>query len=124
MPDKVFIDTNILIYSFLDNDQKRHEAAVQLLSSLLEKEVLSSTQVMSEVYSALSKNRIQYDVIANFLSDLEENMNIAPVNFGTVKKVPFPEEEIFLFLFGQPDFHLWKTAALLSALKTCSMDRS
>ncbi|CAK8712602.1 MAG: hypothetical protein CDV28_1094 [Candidatus Electronema aureum] len=43
MPDKVFIDTNILIYSFLDNDQKRHEAAVQLLSSLLEKEVFIST---------------------------------------------------------------------------------
>jgi predicted nucleic acid-binding protein len=119
MPDKVFIDTNILIYSFLDNDEKRHEAAVQLLSSLLEKEVFISTQVMSEVYSALSKNRIQHEVIAKFLSELEENMNIASVNLGTVKKC--------LFLKKKYSYSYWDSLILASALEhgcavVCSED--
>lgn len=119
MPDKVFIDTNILIYSFLDNDQKRHEAAVQLLSSLLEKEVFISTQVMSEVYSALSKNRIQHEAIASFLSELEENMNIAPVSLGTVKRC--------LLLKKKYSYSYWDSLILASALENgcavvCSED--
>jgi predicted nucleic acid-binding protein len=32
MIERVFIDTNILVYAFLENDTVRHDASVKLLS--------------------------------------------------------------------------------------------
>ncbi len=109
MPDKFFIDTNILIYSFLENDQKRHDAAVQFLAGLLTKEVVISTQVMSEVYSALSKNRIRHELIASFLVELEENMNVCPVILDTVKRCLLVKEKY--------SYSYWDSLILASALE-------
>ena len=45
----VFIDTNILIYSFDRLDEVKHQIAVDLLTELVEKnEIIVSTQVINE----------------------------------------------------------------------------
>ncbi|CAK8712607.1 MAG: PIN domain-containing protein [Candidatus Electronema aureum] len=74
---------------------------------------------MSEVYSALSKNKIQHETIASFLSDLEENMNIASVSLGTVKRC--------LLLKKKYSYSYWDSLILASALENgcavvCSED--
>ena len=54
MRERVFIDTNILVYAFLENDTVRHDAVVKLMSDIIGSEVFVSIQVMSEIYAALS----------------------------------------------------------------------
>lgn len=86
MTDRAFIYTNILVYAFLENDQVRHDAAVSLLSATIGKEVFISTQVMSEVYSALTKNGIGHEAISQYLFELEGNMNVCSVAPETVRR--------------------------------------
>ena len=57
--DRVFIDTNILVYSFLKQDDDKHNLALKLLSNYRNKVVVISTQVVSEIYSTLTKNQEQ-----------------------------------------------------------------
>jgi predicted nucleic acid-binding protein len=86
MTEKIFIDTNILVYAFLGNDIVRHDLAVKLMSEIIGAEIFVSIQVMSEIYAALSKNGVGHEEIAEYLSELEERMNIQPIYFDTVKK--------------------------------------
>ena len=86
MNDRIFIDTNILVYAFLENDKEKHDLAVTLLSQTINKEVFVSTQVFSEIYSALSKNNIEHDDIEQYLIELEERMNLALIDFQTIKQ--------------------------------------
>lgn len=56
MKDKVFIDTNIFVYSFLDTDDSDHHCkhlkAVDFLKQFgKDSQVIISTQVLSEYYS-------------------------------------------------------------------------
>ena len=77
--------TNILVYGFLENDIERHNVAVRLLFGIIDREVFISTQVISELYSALIKNRVEHDKITKYIGELEENMNICAVALNTVK---------------------------------------
>nr|VFJ68933.1 MAG: PIN domain-containing protein [Candidatus Kentron sp. FM]VFJ69500.1 MAG: PIN domain-containing protein [Candidatus Kentron sp. FM]VFK17723.1 MAG: PIN domain-containing protein [Candidatus Kentron sp. FM] len=83
MIDRVFIDTNVLVYAFLENDKARHDAAVRLLCGMMGKEAFISTQVMSEIYSALTKNGVGHELITRYLSELEEDINIRSVTPDT-----------------------------------------
>jgi predicted nucleic acid-binding protein len=63
MKDKVFIDTNIFAYAFLDTDDSiqhaKHLKAVDFLKRFgTNNPGTISTQVLSEYYSALLKNKI------------------------------------------------------------------
>jgi len=84
--DRVFIDTNILVYSFLRQDHDKHNLALKLLSNCRNKVVVISTQVVSEVYSALTKNKICHESICQYIFELEEELNIVPVSFDVVQK--------------------------------------
>jgi predicted nucleic acid-binding protein len=55
MTERVFIDTNILVYAFLENDTVRHDSAVKLMSDIIGAEVFISIQVMSEICRPLKK---------------------------------------------------------------------
>jgi len=106
MTERAFIDTNILVYAFLDNDQLRHDAAVELLSAAIGQEIFISTQVMSEVYSALTKNGIEHEAISKYLFELEENMNVCSIAPETVRKC--------LFLM----YSYWDSLILASSLES------
>jgi len=109
MTDRVFIDTNILVYSFLENDKLRHDTAVKLLSEMIGTEAFISTQVMSEIYSALSKNGIGHEAIAEYIFELEEDMNVCSVSFDTVRNG--------LFLKKNYLYSYWDSLILASSLE-------
>lgn len=109
MTDKFFVDTNILVYAFLKNDMERHQVAAQLFSGMLDKEIFISTQVMSELYSALVKNRVEHDRITKYMVELEESMNICAVALDTVKKC--------LYLKKRYLYSYWDSLILASALE-------
>ena len=55
MNDKVFIDTNILIYSIDDADIKKQKKAQDIISELSENGGIISTQVLQEFYNIATK---------------------------------------------------------------------
>lgn len=106
----VFLDTNVLVYAFLDNEPKKHEQAVGLLSSLLRQNVFVSIQVLSEIYSALSKNAVEHDAIERYLFELDEQVNIAVIDFGTISRC--------LTLKKRYGFSYWDCLILAAALES------
>ena len=88
MIDKIFIDTNIFVYAFLDNNKsqeehKKHLEAKKLLQGFDSGcEIIISTQVCNEYYSALLKNKILDTEIQESLKEL---MNIIEVS--TISKL-------------------------------------
>ncbi len=110
MTERVFIDTNILVYAFLENDMVRHDSAVKLMSDIIGLEVFVSIQVMSEIYAALSKNGVGHEEIAEYIYELEEKMNIQPICFDTVKKC--------LSLKKKYSYSYWDSLILASSLES------
>ncbi len=76
MTDKIFIDTNILIYSLDKHDPQKMEKARTILEEVREKHIgVMSTQVMQEFYVAAAKKMdgdpIVIKGILNQLSNFE-----------------------------------------------------
>ena len=88
MPDtNIFIDTNILVYIYLDNEREKHNTAVSLLKSkLVGKNVFVSIQVINEFYVTMEKYKTPHKQIVNKLSDIAKSMNVTPLNFTTVER--------------------------------------
>jgi predicted nucleic acid-binding protein len=110
MTERVFIDTNILVYAFLENDTIRHDASVKLMTDSIGSEIFVSIQVMSELYAALSKNGVGHEEITKYLCELEETMNIQPICFDTVKKC--------LSLKKKYSYSYWDSLILASSLES------
>jgi predicted nucleic acid-binding protein len=76
MPDRIFLDTNILLYAKIDDGSDKHTKCHNLLAVVLVgSEIVLSTQVLNEYYvNALKKNitpaEIQ-DTVNQFISDFE-----------------------------------------------------
>jgi predicted nucleic acid-binding protein len=80
MRDRVFIDTNVLIYSIGDNAEKKIKARKAILSN---GEPVISSQVISEFINAcLIKNLLKLDKVISlankFMDALEFSLGILP----------------------------------------------
>lgn len=84
MPDRIFVDTNILIY-FISNDKKKKLLARDIIFS--SEDAYVSSQVISEFASVcFSKNLLGPDEISSLTSHLIEALSFAPVDKTTIKK--------------------------------------
>jgi predicted nucleic acid-binding protein len=54
--ERVFVDTNVLVYAFDDSERKKQLIAERLLENEA-REICVSTQVLQELYVALTKGR-------------------------------------------------------------------
>lgn len=86
MKDRVFIDTNIIVYGIIEKDIEKHNKVKKLFENLKNKEVFISIQIINEVYSALTKNKIEHERIERYIDELNELFNVEIINFETVKK--------------------------------------
>jgi predicted nucleic acid-binding protein len=89
MKDKVFIDTNIFVYAFLDTDDSsqhaKHLKAVEFLKQFdANSQVIISTQVLSEDYSALLKNKINDEDIQESAKQLVNSIEVVSVSKNIV----------------------------------------
>lgn len=89
MQDKIFIDSNIFIYAILEgssNNEKRTQT-INLLDELAEKSVITSTQVLGEIFNTLSrKYKVDKTELVKKLEILSETVSIKGINQDTVKK--------------------------------------
>lgn len=109
MKDRCFLDTNVLVYAFIENDESKRKRAVQLLESIGYSDVFVSTQILSEFYSALYKNRVDPEKIKTFVFDIAERSNIAIIDFETIK--------LCFSLKDRYRFSYWDSLVLATAME-------
>ncbi len=84
MPDKVFVDTNVLIYFISAEEGKKIKAKEVIFSS---QEVYISSQVISEFISVcFSKEFLGLEEIITLVNDLIEALRFSCVEESTIKK--------------------------------------
>ena len=115
MRDRVFIDTNVFVYAYLENhkkqeDYEKHLKAKELLRSFtINDTVFISTQVCNEYYSALSKNKIKNENIQTSLHHLMKMVNVASISKITVLQS--------FDIKNRYSFSYWDSLILSSALE-------
>lgn len=84
MKDKVFLDSNIILYSYSATETDKNRVANDLIFSL--NELLVSTQVINEVTNILYKKfRLDSTSIENVILEIDNNFEI--VNFSLTTQI-------------------------------------
>jgi predicted nucleic acid-binding protein len=87
MKDNVFIDTNIWVYANIDDDKKKHASARNLLDEKLQgKHVIVSAQILSEFYSAMTKNKILHDVVSKDIFEIVQTVRVIPIGLTDIER--------------------------------------
>jgi predicted nucleic acid-binding protein len=98
MPDRIFLDTNILLYAKIDDGSDRHSECHRLLTTtLVDSEIVVSTQVLNEYsVNAYKKNIPPTEIqstILQFISDFEVvslTKELIPETFDILNRYKFP----------------------------------
>ena len=88
MRDKVFLDSNILIYSLIEDRENKHIKTFELIKELEKsnKEIVLSVQVIGETYNVWHKKYAKSPgEIVNKLEQIIENVTVVPITLETVK---------------------------------------
>lgn len=113
MRDRIFLDSNILVYSSLEDNENKHNKIISLLQNIKGKEIFLSTQVINEVYVTLLKNGLDDDAIQKVLMEIIETYNISVITTEIIKKA--------WNLRKQYRYSYWDSLVLASALEiNCS----
>ncbi len=113
MRDRIFLDSNILVYSSLEDNENKPNKIISLLENIKGKEIFLSTQVINEVYVTLLKNGLDDDAIQEVLREIIETYNISVITTEIIKKA--------WNLRKQYRYSYWDSLVLASALEiNCS----
>lgn len=83
MTDKVFVDSNVWLYAFMDQTSPKHASAIQLIN---QPNVLLSTQVINEVCANLiRKADYSEQEIRQTLNSFAERYTILDVGFNVIQ---------------------------------------
>lgn len=82
MKDKVFLDSNVILYSYSKTELDKNQIANDLIFSL--NEILISTQVINEVTNILYK-KFKLDTISieDAILEIHNNLNVVNFSFTT-----------------------------------------
>ena len=84
MSDKIFLDSNILIYCYSNSDEKKQAIARNLAKK---NNTFISTQVLNETANVLFKKYgIDWDSIEGLITDFERNFFIQALTANDVRK--------------------------------------
>ena len=112
MPDRTFIDTNILIY-FISNEKKKKLRAKEIIFST--QEVYISAQVVSEFISVcLSKKLLSIAEITPLINNFMSALRFSSIEESTIKKA--------LQIKQDSNFSYWDSLVIASAIENnCSI---
>jgi len=112
MPDKVFVDTNVLIYFISAEESKKAKAKEVIFSG---QEVYISSQVIAEFISVcLSKNLLPIEEIISLVDNFLESLRFSSVEEGTIKNA--------LQIKKTLEYSYWDSLVIASALENnCSV---
>lgn len=98
MHDKAFLDTNILIYAYSEDEPKKQSAVLQLLDSF-EDHVIISKQVTNELSNILLKKfKLGSDQVENVLLEIDNVLPIVDFDLTTqIKALKLKDRYQFQF---------------------------
>jgi len=83
MSDKIFIDTNVLIYSFSEDEPQKQKVAVELIDSVATDAIISS-QVINELANVfLKKFKLSTEQVEDALLELDSLLRIVSFDIST-----------------------------------------
>ena len=86
MSVNVFVDTNIIVYSHISVEAGKYKAALSLLQdSLVDENIIVSTQVLGEFYAAMTKYKRSHDEISRFMIEIIRDSNVVAVSLPIVE---------------------------------------
>ena len=86
MRDKIFIDTNILIYAYTEKEIEKQNIALETLYSN-RKNIVISTQVVNEFSSALIKKyKVKSDILFPRVKEFFTLFNLSLIYYSTIEK--------------------------------------
>ena len=108
MNKKVFVDTNIFIYAYVNNDFEKHSIVKKYLQNENNIFVISA-QILSEIYATLAKYRIEHTKIMPVIAEISNLCEVYSIGLQTVK--------FALDLKNRYGFSYWGCLFLASALE-------
>ena len=85
MRDKIFIDTNILVYaSVIDNSNSQKRIKALEFISQIESKIIISTQVINEFYVSLLKNKVSENEIQKKIMELLIKTEVSTITMKTI----------------------------------------
>jgi len=111
MKDKIFIDSNIFVYAYTDDDWRKHELSRNLLKdNVLTNEIILSVQILNEFYSVMAKYKYSHYEIKSCLDEIIEQAQITSLKLDTFK--------FCLFIKEKYSYSWWDSLILASALES------
>jgi predicted nucleic acid-binding protein len=87
MPAKVFLDSNVLLYLYSEDEPEKAALALQCAQ---EPDAWISTQVLNEISNVLRRKQQQaYPDILNVLHELQSNFQVITVTTHTIEQALF-----------------------------------
>ena len=110
MIEKVFIDSNIFIYAYTGDDERKHSVARDLLrNNVLNNEIIISVQILNEFYSVLARFKYPHNEIKSCMDEIIEQVKVLPLELETIKRCIFIKEKY--------NYSWWDSLVLASALE-------
>jgi len=110
MIEKVFIDSNIFIYAYTGDDERKHSVARDLLrNNVLNNEIIISVQILNEFYSVLARFKYPHNEIKSCMDEIIEQVKVLPLELETIKRCIFIKEKY--------NYSWWNSLVLASALE-------
>lgn len=112
MTDKVFIDTNVLVYAYDISAKKKHEVAVSVIENLWYSGTgILSTQVLSEFFVVVTRkipNPLSVNIAKSIIKD-----------FLTWDVIPIYEDSVLdaIEIFQKYNLSFWDAMIVESALR-------
>ena len=70
MRDRIFFDTNILVYAYTKTDKEKQAKALQIMQNSIGEIIIISAQVVNEFYSVMQRNKVQHNQIKNDIFEM------------------------------------------------------
>ena len=85
MKGKMFLDSNILVYSSLQDNKEKHDIVLNLWRQLEGNFIFVSTQVVNEVYVSLLKHALTDKDIQNIVLKIIDVCNVSVITIDSIK---------------------------------------
>ena len=106
MKDKVFIDTNVIVYLYSEDEKDKQSCA---LAATVLNSCVTSTQVLNEFSNVcLKKLKMPTEIIENAIDEISKEFDVELIDSKTIKKA--------LDLHKKYNFHYYDCLILASAL--------
>jgi predicted nucleic acid-binding protein len=111
MIEKIFLDTNILIYAYTSNEAAKTAFIHDFFKKRLpDTGVIISTQVLGEFYTVMARHKYPHKKIMEILRDLMNSSSVSGITLSTIEQCITLKEKYM--------YSWWDSLILASALES------